>query len=332
MAEASPAELGAQWPALLAELRAAGSVIVGSHVNPDGDALGSVLAFSFALDQLGVEHQVLMHHDPPRNLEFLPGLERVGRECRWETPDLAVILDLEAKSRLGESVLGAFESAKRVVVIDHHVPHESPGDLRIVSVKSPATAAILCDLFLAAPEVEITPDMATCLLTGIVTDTGSFRFPNTTSHSMHVSASLLEAGADLRTIIEQVYMTKTFPSVKLFGRFLADMRTAENGQIVWSTISYDQFEQAGATDEDTEGFVNELLAIDGVQLAMVLREKAPGVIRGSLRSRGEYDVAAAARPFGGGGHAKAAGVSFDGDLAAAETLMVEALKQCLASS
>lgn len=331
MAEASPAELGARWPELLGELRAARSVVVSSHVNPDGDALGSVLAFSMALDQLGVEHQVLMHHGAPKTLEFLPGIDRVERVSRWESPDLGVILDLEATARLGESLVGVFESAKRTVVIDHHLPHEAPGDVRIVSVKSPATAAILCDLFMAATEVVVTPDMATCLLAGIVTDTGSFRFPNTTAHSMHVAAYLLEAGADLEAIIENVYMMRTMPSVKLLGRFLADLKTECGGRLAWSTVSLGQFAECGATDEDTEGFVNELLAIEGVEVAAILREKAPGVVRGSLRSRGEVDVAAAARPFGGGGHRNAAGVSFDGDLALAEATLVEALKQCLGS-
>lgn len=332
MVDASPAELHALLPQLLTELRAAKTIVLGSHVSPDGDALGSLLAFSFALDQLGIQHEVLMHHDAPRNLQFLPGLDRIQHSTDHTTPDLAVILDLEAYSRLGSTVVDVFQNAKRTVLIDHHVPHEKPGDLRIVSVKSPATAAILCDLFMGSDDIKITPDMATCLLTGIVTDTGSFRFPNTTSHSLFLAANLLEAGADLPLIIQEVYMTRSFPSVNLLGHFLADMKTSQNGAVAWSTIPYAKFQQTHATDEDTEGFVNELLAIDGVQIAMILREKAPGVIRGSLRSRDDYDVAAVARQFGGGGHENAAGVNFEGDIAAAEAKLVKALEQCLASS
>ncbi len=327
MSEHSPEELKAMWPDLLEEIEKAGSIVVSSHVNPDGDAYGSILGFSLMLDGLGKDHDVVMQHEPPANLAFLPGVDRVKQSSRWSNPDLFVVLDLEATSRLGSSVLPIFENAKRVVVIDHHVPHEQPGDLRIVSTKSPATAAMLYDLF--EGDVVISPDMATNLMTGIVTDTGSFKYPNTTSHCMHVAAALLESGASLRQIIEQVYMTRSLPSVKILGNVLAGMNTACDGQLAWATVPYSMFAESGATDEDTEGIVNEMLAVDGVKIAALLREGVPGKIRGSLRSRGQIDVAAAARVFGGGGHENAAGVSFDGDINQAESQLVEVLKSCL---
>lgn len=327
MAKHSPDELNTFWPELREEIEKANSIVVTSHVNPDGDAYGSVLGFSLMLDGLGIDHDVVMHHEPPRNLRFLPGIDRTKRESRWSEPDLLVILDLEATSRLGSSVLPLFEKAKRVVVIDHHVPHEQPGDLRIVSTKSPATAAILNDLFVG--NVEITADMATNLMTGIVTDTGSFKYPNTTSHCLHVSAALLEAGANLPLIIEEVYMTRSLSSAKILGHVLAQVKTDADGKIAWAVIPQHVFEELGATDEDTEGIVNEILSLDGVLIAAILRESVKGKIRGSLRSRGKIDVARAAREFGGGGHENAAGVTFEGDVSTAERSLVEVLRNCL---
>ncbi|MCB0824750.1 MAG: bifunctional oligoribonuclease/PAP phosphatase NrnA [Armatimonadetes bacterium] len=328
MAEKSPQEIREMLPALLEEIHQAESIIVGCHLNPDGDALGSALAFSLMLDQLGKPHEVLCHHAPPRNLQFLPHVDRIKQSTETQSPDLAVILDLEATHRLG-SLEDVFLSAKRTIVIDHHQPHQEPGDLRIVSTYSPATAALLCDLFFDS-EIEITPEMATCLLTGIITDTGSFKFPNTTSHSMHVSATLLEKGAKLAQVSEEVYMTKSRASVELLGYCLAHMKLDMDEQLAWTTVPNSVFQQTGATDEDTEGIVNEMLAIESVRVAAILREGKPGKIRGSLRSRGAIDVSQVARVFEGGGHKNASGVSFEGDICDAEEKLVAELRKCLA--
>ncbi len=317
-------------PELLQALKQGGRIVIGTHVNPDGDALGSALAFSFALDQLGLTHEVYCHHPAPRILEYLPGLERLRQTPEDLTPpDLAIILDLEALDRLGP-LRTFFESARRTIVIDHHVPHEEPGDLRIVTTTSPATAAILADLFLES-EITINADMATCLLTGIVTDTGSFRFPNTTAHCLHAAAALLERGARLNELVEHVYMSRTIPAMRLHGWAMSRLKLDCENQLAWTVIPLSAFEECHASDEDTEGLVNEMLAIGSVQVAAILRESKLGRIRGSIRSRGKIDVAEAARQFGGGGHKNAAGVSFEGDIWDAERALTEALRQCLAS-
>lgn len=330
MAALSPAELGALWPELEREILAAESIIVGTHVNPDGDALGSALAFSQVLDQLGKTHVVACHHEPPSYLRFIPHLDRLQLSVPEEPADLAIVLDLEALDRLG-SLRPAFEQAKRMIVIDHHEPHEMPGDLRVISVNSPACAAILADIIKPSP-ITMTPQMATCLLTGILTDTGNFRFPNTTSHSLHVAAELLEAGADLRAIVDAVYMTRSLPAVKLSSRFLANMRLSSGDQVAWSKVGLPDFEATGAREEDTEGFVNDLLSIESVKIAALLRQVKPGKVKISLRSRGSVDVTLVAREFGGGGHKNASGASYDGDIDKAEKLLVEAMEKCLASS
>lgn len=295
-------------------------------MNPDGDALGSALAVSLWLDQLGLDHDVLCQDPPPNNLTWLPFVDRI-KSAPTGPADVGIVVDLEAVARLGR-VASAFEGVETLVVIDHHVPMESPGDLRIVSTQSPATAAILCDLFFDS-DVHISREMATCLATGIVTDTGSFRYSNTTSHSLHLVARLLEAGARMVEIAEAVYMSRRLPAARLTGHVLANMNLECDGQLAWVVVPNPVFERYGASDQDTEGLANELLSVETVQVAAVLREHRPGKIRGSLRSRSSIDVASVAQQFGGGGHKNAAGVSFDGDVHEAERRLVEALKACL---
>ncbi len=311
------------------ELRHASSVLIGTHLNPDGDALGSSLALAAYLDRLGLDVEVLCHHPAPRNLRWLPGVSRLRQWPKTEKADLAIMVDLEAKDRLGD-VRDPILQTPRLVVIDHHVPHESPGDLRIVDVGASATALIIARLFLELG-AEITPDMATNLLTGIITDTGSFRFRNTTPEAFSVSAILLERGADLGRVNEEVFGRKPLASTLLLGHMLDTMRLECGNRIAVGVLTRSDFERAMATDEETEGFVNEMLSIDSVEIAAILREPKPGRIRCSLRSRAEHDVAEVAREFGGGGHRNAAGCTLDMDVREAEETVVRRLRACLAS-
>jgi phosphoesterase RecJ-like protein len=311
-------------------IRQAKSVLIGTHLNPDGDALGSALALSQYLDGLGINNEVLCHHAPPANLKFLPGVKRVRQIPKGSDFDLGVILDLDSTERLG-STAEFFQSLSNLMVIDHHVPHEAPGDLRIIDQKAAATAVILSRLLLEIG-ANITPEMATCLLTGIVTDTGSFRFRNTNAEALVISGRLLEAGGNINLVTEEVFQRKPLASARLLGFLLERMVLDCDDRLSWGAISFEDFQSTGAKDEDTEGFVNELLAIETVQLAAIFRQTKPQWVRVSIRSRGDLDVSAVAREFGGGGHRNAAGCSFDMALDDAIDLVVPRLRQCLASS
>lgn len=311
-------------------LSAAKRVVIGTHLNPDGDALGSALGMSHYLDSLGIENEVLCHHEPPQNLLFLPGVDRIRQTPKAESFDLGIICDLDSTERLG-STAPWFEACPKIIVIDHHVPHEKPGDLRIIDQTAAAAAAIIARMFFALGAT-ITPSMATCLLTGIVTDTGSFRFRNTNSEALVLAGRLLECGGNIGLICEEIFQRKPLASARLLGWVLEHMELLSNDQIAWGSVSYDQFQRAGARDEDTEGFVNDLLAIETVQIAALFRETKPNWIRVSLRCRNEYDVAEVAREFGGGGHKLAAGCSFDLPLSEAIEIFVPRLVKCLESS
>lgn len=314
----------------LQTVKSASSVIVGSHLNPDGDALGSALAVSHFLDSLGIPNDVMCHHKPPKNLEFLPGIERVRQVPALPKHDLAIVVDLDAIDRLG-STEQYFRKAPMMILVDHHVPHKKPGDLRIVDPSAPATALILTRIFLEVG-AEITPDMATCLLTGIVTDTGSYKFRNTTPEALSLSAVLLEKGGDINLVAEEIFQSTPLSATRLYGIVLNGLQLACNDRLAWATITQEDFARTGSSDEDTEGFANELLSIDTVQIAALFRETKPNTVRGSLRSRRGIDVSEVARFFGGGGHKNAAGCNFDMPIHEAVAQVVEKLKECLAFS
>lgn len=316
--------------AFLREVEEADHVWIGTHLNPDGDALGSALAMSMFLDALGKSNEVLCNNAPPYNLEFLPGVDRVLQTPKQDSARLGIWLDLDSPERLGK-VRPYLESCPRTVLVDHHVPHHTPGDVRIVDTSAPATALILFDI-LKMVGATITPEIATCLLAGIITDTGSFRFPNTTPHALTASAELLALGGDIVEIGIEVFQRKQLPAVRLLGICIRNMRIEFDGRLAWSSLSQSDFHEADAGEEHTEGLVNELLSIDSVEIATLIRESAPGKVRASLRSREEHDVALVAREFGGGGHRNAAGCTFDMGLDAAERALVGALRRCLESS
>lgn len=313
----------------LEEIKSAKSVLIGSHLNPDGDALGCAVGLSLYLDSIGVKNEVVNHDKIPKNLEFLPGVDRVRKVPVQGPHDLVIMLDLESIDRLG-SISEYFREAPRLIVVDHHIPVHSPGDLRIVDTKAPATAVIITRI-LHELQADFTPEIATCLLTGIVTDTGSFRFRNTTPEAMHLAALLLEHGGDLNLIAEEIFRKRPMAAIRLLGVTLSKMKTDCGDRLAWSVLTQEDFLKCGATEEDTEEFVNELLTGTTVRIAALLREGKPGKIRVSLRSRGTYDVTTVAREFGGGGHKNAAGCSLDMPPEQAEALVVEGMRKCLAS-
>ncbi|MCW5936407.1 MAG: bifunctional oligoribonuclease/PAP phosphatase NrnA [Fimbriimonadaceae bacterium] len=319
-----------RWAEFKYEVLAAKRVLIGTHLNPDGDAIGSALATSHVLDGLGIANDVVTHDAPPNYLGFLPGIERVGRESSDAGFDLGIALDLDSLERLG-SLRATFEALPRLILVDHHIPHEAPGNVRIVDTTAPATAAILADLFSAEPEI-VDRRIAQCLLTGLVTDTGGFRFPNTSAHSLAQAAWLIERGGDLPQVMAECFLQRDEQAVRLMGAAIQRMKMDCGGRLAWAALPAELYQSLGARDEHTEGIVNELLSVRTVQVAAVLRPGKHGRVKGSLRSKGSLDVAAVARQIGGGGHKNAAGLTYDGSLEDAERDIIDALKQCLASS
>ncbi|MEP0765748.1 MAG: bifunctional oligoribonuclease/PAP phosphatase NrnA [Fimbriimonadia bacterium] len=306
-------------------LRGAQRIAIGCHVNPDGDTMGSALALSFALDALGKTTILLCHDAVPDNLRFLPASERFGNDPEGFEADLGLLVDLEGMGRLGQ-LAGYFSSLPRLVTIDHHQPQDAVGDVRVIDTSAASTSEIAYRVILEM-DVPFTVDMATALLTGLITDTGGFRFPNTRPDHLELAAKWVRTGASLTSIFEHAYENRSFSAQQLMGRALAGLQRSADGQTVWSALALRDFEETGCTDADTDGIVNHLRAIQDAEVAVLFREARPGKVRVSLRSKGQMDVAAIAHKLGGGGHRNAAGCSFDGSLDnAVKTTLAEVAK------
>lgn len=313
-------------------LHEAESFLIVPHLHPDGDALGSALGLYHALRAMGKPIvEVVSHDSVPEIYRFLPDWDKIHLEHPPHTTyDLAVVVDQSQLSRAGKHE-PLVRAARKILQIDHHVPLEPFADVRIVDTCAAATAELVYRL-LRSMRVPITPTVATCLLTGIVTDTFSFKFPNTTPRTLRIAAALQQAGADLSAISEQVFETRSYSAVKLLGLALSTLQRTSDGKIAWVVIPRRAFEEAQAHEEETEGIVNFVRSVRGVEIAMMLRESPTGKIRVSLRSRGKVNVAKLAQQFNGGGHENAAGCTLETTLAEAEMILVREAQRWMESS
>lgn len=321
--------------ALKEAICAAEVITLASHVNPDGDNIGALLALAIGLRNTGKEVRVFSHDPIPANLMFLPQTELIeilpeGCSLPDVASDLGIIVDVSVIDRMGRSQ-SILASARHLAVIDHHEPSDTPpGDIRIIDSSASATCLILYKIF---PELGIamSPDIAQCLLTGIATDTGSFRFQNTDPASLDAASHLVELGANLSEINLEVWEKKPLSSIILLSRALNKMRLRADGRLVFTSISREDFESSGALDEHSEGIVNDIGRVDTALIAALFREPKKGRIRVSVRSRGNIDVSAVCRNFGGGGHVNAAGCTFESTIEEAMSSLLPALEECLES-
>jgi bifunctional oligoribonuclease and PAP phosphatase NrnA len=300
-------------------VRAHDRFLVTTHENPDGDSLGSILATKLALEQLGKD--VVMYlagRTPlPREYEFM-ALEDLWRRV---PPDdvgerLLLALDCANERRLGPDH-ELLERARLVVNIDHHHDNTRFGDLNLIVPEASSTGEILRELFRELG-VEVTPEIAEALYIALVTDTGRFMYANTTPKSLRLAAELLEAGADIQRVFQGVYENVAFAKLKLLARALDHARVYEGGRLIISHLERVDFEAAGAAEPFSEGIIDYLRAVEGADVAALIREPpSPSgpTRRVSLRTRDEYlDVSRIARKSGGGGHKQAAGFSSEASL------------------
>jgi phosphoesterase RecJ-like protein len=294
-------------------LRSNDRFLVVTHENPDGDALGSLLATTVALRQLGKDVEMFMPLTTGVSQEYqfmqLDGLLR-------ELPDdmgerVLVAVDCAKADRIGPD-LSVVERAKLVVDIDHHHDNTRFGSINLIVSDASSTGEVLRDVF-AELGVEITPEIAEPLYIALVTDTGRFQYTNTTPKALRLAAELVEAGADVHEVFQHVYESVEFAKLKLLARALDRARVLEGGRIVVSHLVRTDFAEVGAVEAYSEGIIDYLRAVEGSELAVLIREppRDDGPVRRiSLRaSVDELDVSAIARLFGGGGHRQAAGFS-----------------------
>ncbi|MDP2917990.1 MAG: bifunctional oligoribonuclease/PAP phosphatase NrnA [bacterium] len=287
--------------------------LIASHENPDGDAIGAMLACGLALEKMR-KRVTLFSPDPlPENLRFLPGSAKIISRLQEKKFDAIIVLDASDIKRLRLNLSGLRYQA--LINIDHHPQKKPFGDLRLVAPNASSASEIV--YLLVKNLVDLNAAMATCLLTGIFTDTGSFQHANTSPYTMEIAAHLMKTGANLNKIARATYQNKSLSALKVWGLALARVKQDRKKGVTLSAITQKDLKEIGAKQEDLEGVVNVINSAAGTKYALLLLEQKGNKIRASLRSekgRG-VDVGRIAERYGGGGHALASGFTIKGRLA-----------------
>ena len=298
------------WPKLIGAKR----VLIGTHEHPDGDAVGSSLALRHVLESHGVSSTVYLPDPAPEFFEFLPGLADVTTvKPVAEEYDAVVLLDYTQlyRTHLEEEFLTHLFT----VCIDHHYDNPAQGRYNIIAPAAAATAHILSEIFSYTGEI-VTADIATCLLTGIFTDTGSFMHDSTTPEILNIASDLMSKGARLSHIAHETYQKKDLPSLRIWGRALSRILINTRTGAAVSIVTPQDLQECKATLDDLSGVVNMLNTLPQARFAMVLCEYEPGKIKGSVRSEPHkgVDVSLLAKQLGGGGHKLASGFEVNGHI------------------
>jgi phosphoesterase RecJ-like protein len=322
------------WKPLLAALEAPGTIVLTSHVSPDGDALGSEAGLALWLTRRGRRVRVLNADPVPDRYDFLGEmfpLETIGATADTGDPAAVVVLDVSRWDRLGAAGEALAKSTAPRLCIDHH-PGGADFDTRaaVIAPDRAATGELLFEMMDAAGDPP-RGNEAAALYVAILTDTGSFRYANTSPRTHRIAARLIESGVDPSVLYDLVYSRSSVARHRLFGEALLVLETPHPA-LVTTEVTRAAMDRVGATTADTEGLSEYLRATRGCRAAAVFTEAAPGRIKVSLRSRGTLDVNAVARRFGGGGHVNAAGIPAEGTLADVRTRVTAALVEALAAT
>ncbi len=303
-------------------------VLVIAHVDPDGDAIGSLTAVGQAMQQLGKRVTLACDDGAPGRYLGLPLAGEVRRAARATAAyDLVIAVDCADASRMGRVYDNLPEPKPTVANIDHHVTNTRFGAFNVIDAAASSTAEIL-HRWLPEIGVELTPGIAESLLTGIVTDTMGFRTTNVTAATLRAAADLVDAGADIAAISLNALHRKPLSTAKIWGVGLGRMRL--DGGLLWTTVPRAAFREAGIEGSPSSaGLVNFLADVDEAVMGAVLSETDEGKVRVTMRTQPPYNVAEVAMQFGGGGHALAAGCTLDGPLDEAAAQLVAACRAAI---
>jgi len=309
--------------AVMERIESTDRFVLTSHARPDGDAVGSVLACWQVLDALGKQADVVLADEVPFIYKRLPFADKIIHAGKVNGKyDTAILLECDSIAR---SRLEGLED-RILINIDHHVSGRPFAHINWIDPSACSCAELVYKLALKAG-VKITPELATCLYTAVLTDTGSFCFQGVNERTFGLARELVRAGAKPAEIAQQVYFAAPTSKMRLLGVALTNLHREH--ALAWMHVTREQFDRAEAEDEDAEGLVNYALGIAGVEAAAFFRETEGGRFRVSLRSKGIIDVAEIAAQFGGGGHPCASGCAIDGPLSAASERILAQLRLAL---
>jgi bifunctional oligoribonuclease and PAP phosphatase NrnA len=298
---------------------------ITTHVKPDGDGVGSSLGLCWILRSLGKSAEVIVRGEIPTSYRSLPGADEI-RDVERIDKDYDAVFVIEC-SDLSRPGIEGLEN-ELTVNIDHHATSEYFGTINWIDATASAVGEMIYNLCKAIGG-KVTREVAECVYMALVTDTGSFHFPNTTERTLKVASELVKAGVQPASISEAVYNNYPWSRIELMRQVLNTVKRDESGRVAWMRQTLDMREAAGAVDGDNNGFVNIPLAARDIQAVVYMREVEEGKYRVSLRSKGSINVARVAEQFGGGGHKNAAGLRVEGNWDEIEKAIVDAVKQAV---
>lgn len=285
------------------------SFMLTTHMNPEGDAIGSTLAMALALSSIGKNVTINTADPVPKILKFLPSSDSVHQVKTVDRRfDAVIVLDCGDLERVG--FLNKDNIPSDILInIDHHKTNLGFGTVN--HVKEAVASADIVYTIIKKMGIPVTPEIATCIYTAIMTETGSFKYSNTTAHTLKIAGEMIGYGVNPWGIAEQVYNRNSINRINLLGQVLTTLKLSEDGRIAWITVLEEMFKETGTTKEDTEDYINYPRSIEGVEVAILFRQ-SNNDWKMSFRSNGRIDVADVALEFGGGGHSMAAGCFLKG--------------------
>ena len=307
-------------------LKSAGNILIVSHIRPDGDAIGSLLALGLALEARGKQVQMILSDGLPATFRHLPGSEKIKDACQTP-PDLSIVVDCSDLARVGR---GLNACGVPDIVIDHHYTNGAFGKLNLIEDKAPATASVLMD-HLPKWDLPITRDVASNLLTGLVTDTLGFRTISTTPHCLRQAADLMDLGAELNTLYFQGLVRRSLNASRYWGAGLNQLKDQDG--LVWTELTLEDRKKSGYSGNDDADLINVVSAIQEGRVTLILVEQVGGSVKASWRTQDPgLDVSQVALFFNGGGHRAAAGADIPGQLADVRQRVLEETAKLLKNS
>ena len=296
--------------------------LVASHMNPEGDAIGSALAMAQGLKDLGKKVRVFFEDPIPEIYRFLPFNGEVIHKLDGQVDyDTAVIVDCGGLDRIGKG-FQSFQKDVALINLDHHTTNTNFGEINLVDSGASATGEIVYDI-LKALSVKVSPEIALNIYVSIMTDTGAFRYSSTTPKAFEIASEMVRIGVKPWEVARRVYESYPEKKLRLLGDTLQTLKVSEDGSIASVYVDREMMERVNATKDLTDGFVNFPRSIAGVEVAFLIREISPGICKVSFRSKGTVDVAEIAAEFGGGGHHNAAGSTVEGKLSEVRKMIGE---------
>jgi phosphoesterase RecJ-like protein len=324
----------ADYEKAIAELKRARRIVFTTHVKPDGDGLGGIAALRTWLQADGTDCETVVPTPFPEKYGFLDGggpIRVVGRDvdlASLDPPDLVCVVDTGTWQQLGDVRPLLADSGATVLVIDHHRTQDPLADVSLVDAEAAACATLVHRL-LGQAGAEMTPAMAGYLLAALGSDTGWFSLPNTDATTFRLATAMVEAGARPDSLYEQLYLNQDLTAVRLRGQAIDAMRPALDGRVMVIRLPEERFRRVGASKSNTENVINECLKVRGVDVGVLLVEGDAGRTCVSLRSRPGIHVLPVAERFGGGGHARAAGMTVEAGMDEAEATVLAAIEEIL---